>query len=416
MEADANDTPARETPGGYKKSTQLGVGVGAFLVLALLVLNTYIRVSNESEDPQQVAGGEPTAEPRRQTGGNESLTRILDEAARVDRPEIAERNVPGQDDYLGIRDLNRELSIENPLHRSLDDNYGRDDDVELLALEDPIRPEDDQHRRSQNDDPDVRAANDLLANTRVAGPVDPRVDEIRGVQQRLLDLADEDSNGSAGIEGPFEPEPLSKGCVIPPGTTARALLSQNISNEATQRFTAYVEENIYDVRGIQICIPAGTRLLGDVEPPSETTDRLQATVSRLVLPPLPLADSQAVDRTIVEIKNPIQVTGLDGYAGIPGEVNRHTFKKIKASFLRLIGEAPKYAVDSGEAQSTQDEATRDLTDRLSTQVQEGTEPTLSLAATTQVSAGTVFNLMFDEPLYLDSYAPVYGLRSLSSGI
>lgn len=142
------------------------------------------------------------------------------------------------------------------------------------------------------------------------------------------------------------------GPALLPGTVIEGVLDQMVVSDYPGGYwRGRVARNVYDMRTNTLLIPAGSILIGPGQSLSSIHDRRIA-----------LALSRIVTNTGMVIEMPTPLEGPSGVAGVDGEYKSHAFTRLMGyAAYGLFGIAPGLAIENGEAQSSQDEATRQLT-------------------------------------------------------
>lgn len=104
------------------------------------------------------------------------------------------------------------------------------------------------------------------------------------------------------------------------GTTIPVMLLTGINSEAPGEIVAQIMADVFDAGGLQILIPAGSRILGKLGNVSAATGRIAVTFSSIVTP-----DGSSWDIGDAAL---IAMDG-SGYSGVKGKVHRH----VASNFL-----------------------------------------------------------------------------------
>lgn len=159
-----------------------------------------------------------------------------------------------------------------------------------------------------------------------------------------------------------------------------------------------ITQDVVDLTGRHVLVPAGSRLIGLPFRPSTANEilneRLGLGVSAIVRPDgstIRLADAVAFDAR--------------GIPAIEGNVNKHGWKRFGGfAAYALLGVVPGLTLDTNtEAQSSSDRALRDLTRSTTRAASAFAEPYLTLVPTVRVPAGTSINIIISENVEVPPY-------------
>ena len=123
-----------------------------------------------------------------------------------------------------------------------------------------------------------------------------------------------------GVYAAAAPRTIVAGTIIP------VMLLTGINTDAPGQVMCQVQSDVYDYDGVNLLIPAGSRLLGTYDSQTVSNGRVNVTFSNL----------QTTDGGTWSIGNSIVAIDGAGYSGISGKVHHHTGRKIGGG---LIGSA-----------------------------------------------------------------------------
>ena len=184
--------------------------------------------------------------------------------------------------------------------------------------------------------------------------------------------------------GPF----IAAGSVIPVriDTPMNSDLSQPVVR-------GVVTHNVYDFFNRELLIPAGSRVIGNTFVLAVNNlainQRSGLALTRIIRP----------DGSVIDLED----IGVDqfGEAGLTGDVDKHTLARLGGmTAYAFIGLGPALTIENGEAQSSRDDATRAVTERL---VQNGAafaNRYLALVPTIRIPAGTRVNILTAKRLHI----------------
>ena len=109
------------------------------------------------------------------------------------------------------------------------------------------------------------------------------------------------------------------------GTYIPLILLNGVNSQTGGQIMAQVQTNIYDsLEGINILVPMGARLIGEyASGAKQGQNRININWKHLVMP----------DGSTYNIEGAFQTADLNGYPGIPGDVNNHNGEKISAGMF-----------------------------------------------------------------------------------
>ena len=109
------------------------------------------------------------------------------------------------------------------------------------------------------------------------------------------------------------------------GTYIPLILLNGVNSQTVGQIMAQVQTNIYDsLEGINILVPMGARLIGEyASGAKQGQNRININWKHLVMP----------DGSTYNIEGAFQTADLNGYPGIPGDVNNHNGEKISAGMF-----------------------------------------------------------------------------------
>jgi len=172
------------------------------------------------------------------------------------------------------------------------------------------------------------------------------------------------------------------------GSVIKIILRSKINSDYPDSpFFGVVGENVYDFDNRYLLISKGDVVVGHV---SNILTENPVVEQRMALV---VSKIKRSDGSVIELES--NVSNFDGTGGVVGDVNNHALKKWGGfiAFSLLGNSVALQSSNNADAQSSQDDALRDITNSFNQSTQRAGDNYLSIKSTVTLSPGSLVNVM-----------------------
>jgi len=228
--------------------------------------------------------------------------------------------------------------------------------------------------------------------------------QVQGQQVPRPSSMRDDVVGEPGINRatrtPSNPGPASDERVLSVGSVMSATLDMDLISDYEGNWRAVIARDVYDPTNEYILVPQGSRAVGRVVRVSKVNEVIQ---NRMGLIPkwIVRPDGKRIDFT--------KSAGIDsaGVGAIPGDANYHIGVQLGGLVAYgILGLVPSFTTESGDPQSSQDTALKDVTGGFRARGREFANKYLNVVPTITVPAGTPMKIFIEDDIYVRPWARV----------